>query len=409
MLATIRQSLPKCGGGQRSIEVETTLARFGPLARVMGITRIGNVTGLDDLCIPCVIAVRPASLSVTVAMGKGATVTQARVSALMEAAESFHGERIETRFRRASEQALWRFGAALVSPGALCRTAAPYDPADEINWIEGFDLLSGRPCSVPAASVHTDCTRGEEGLLLAGSNGLASGNHLLEAIATGLCELIERDAVALWHSRSLVERAACRLDLASVTDQACRALLDRYAAAGMAPRIWQVASDLGVAVFVCDLPTRPGDHAPLLRRSRGAGCHPEPEVALARALAEAAQSRLHRIAGLRNDLTPEAYTDTAASLGGAALLDALSDAAPGLAFDEAPRFSSRDIGEDVRWLLDRLAQRGFKQVVAIDLTRDQLDLPVVRMVVPGLEWDCNHPQYRPGPRALQREGACFLA
>lgn len=401
ILTALGARLPKGAGRgtQRSVPPEATLARFGGLAPAMGLTRIGNVTGLDDIGIPAVVAVRPASLSVSVAMGKGLTLAHARASALMEAAETFHGERIEGRFHRASEHAMGRAGEGLVSPNALCRTRAPYDPRQAMDWIAGLELMRGRPCWVPACSVHTDCTRGGDDAVLTGSNGLASGNHLLEAVSAGLCELIERDAVALWHARGLLDRARHRLDLASVDDPACRALLDRFAAVGVRPRVWHVTSDLGVATFVCDLQPRAADHAPTLRRSRGAGCHPEPAVALARALTEAAQSRLHRICGLRNDLGPEAYTETASTAAGAALLDALSDAAPGQAFGDAPRFSSDDIGEDVRWLLGRLAACGLAQVVAVDLTRPALGIPVVRMVVPGLEWDGDHPAYRAGARA----------
>jgi ribosomal protein S12 methylthiotransferase accessory factor len=28
-----------------------------------------------------------------------------------------------------------------------------------------------------------------------------------------------------------------------------------------------------------------------------------------------------------------------------------------------------------------------------------MGIPVVRLVIPGLEWDCTHRDYHPGPRA----------
>lgn len=406
IMSIVRQRLRKqarlpvdLARAQHSASPDVTFARFGGLARTMGITRIGNVTELDDLGIPAFIATRPASLSVAVAMGKGLTPAHARVSALMEAAETFHGEHLDPRFQRASACMLRCSGADLVEPSALWRSPVPYDGTQAIDWIEAVDLGCLRPCWVPAGSVHTERARAEP--VLVGSNGLATGNHLLEALSAGLCEVIERDSVALWHARRLSQRAACRLDLGSVGEPSCRVLLDRYAKLGFQPRIWDVTSNIGVATFVCDLPSRTHDHAPTLRRSRGAGCHPEPAVALLRALTEVAQSRLHRIAGLRNDLTAEAYHERPATAAGAIVLDALTDAAPGRSLANTPCFSSDDVGEDVRWLLRRLQARGFGRVLAVDLTRPELGLPAVRVIVPGLEWDDNHPHYRPGARARE--------
>jgi YcaO-like protein with predicted kinase domain len=323
----------------------------------------------------------------------------AKVSAFMEAAEAFHGEHLESRFRRASARTLRQDSGDVVGPEALWRSPAHYTETHEIDWIEAVDLVSHQQFWIPAGSVHTELSRNEP--VLVGSNGLATGNHLLEALVAALCEVIERDAVALWHARTLPRRANCRLDANSVDDPSCCAVLERFAQAKFRPRIWDVTSDVGVATFICDLPPRANDHAPTLRRSRGAGCHPEPAIALLRALTEAAQSRLHRIAGLRNDLTEDAYREAPAATAGAVLLDALTDAAPGHSFAETPRYSSRDIGEDFRWLLRRLTAAGLDRVLAVDLTKPEFGLPAVRVIVPGLEWDDNHPHYQLGQRAQQ--------
>src|SRR3546814_6638140 len=53
------------------------------------------------------------------------------------------------------------------------------------------------------------------GCFAASTNGLASGNHRLEAISHALCEVVERDATALWRrldgaAQSKTGRASCR-------------------------------------------------------------------------------------------------------------------------------------------------------------------------------------------------------
>jgi len=157
--------------------------------------------------------------------------------------------------------------------------------------------------------VHTDYTGEPDGYFLAGSNGLASGNHPIEAINAALYELIGRDAVALWVARPMRARAACLLDLGSVDDADCRSLLDKFAAAGIIVRVWHVTTDIRIAAFLCDIrDPSPGDPR-RLRRHHGSGCHPDRAIALSRALTEAAQTRLTYIAGIRDDLSPAEYQE----------------------------------------------------------------------------------------------------
>lgn len=54
------------------------------------------------------------------------------------------------------------------------------------------------------------------------------------------------------------------------------------------------------------------------------------------------------------------------------------------------------------WLLGRLASVGVREVVAVDLTRPEFNIPVVRAIVPGLEGIHSLPGYAPGPRLLAR-------
>ncbi|HEV2100362.1 MAG TPA: YcaO-like family protein, partial [Stellaceae bacterium] len=192
-------------GTHRAVSPAETLTRFRPFAAQMGITRIGNITGLDRIGIPVAVAVRPNSRSVSVSQGKGLDLSQAMTSALMEAIEGFHAEEAaEGRLASYRELAA---SCAVVDPLALSTTGRPFDPDAKIFWLEGFDLLRQEPCWVPTEMVHTDYTRPLDGYFPAGSNGLASGNHLVEAISSAICELVERDAVAVWSASGIRARA----------------------------------------------------------------------------------------------------------------------------------------------------------------------------------------------------------
>jgi ribosomal protein S12 methylthiotransferase accessory factor len=366
----------------------------------MGITRLGNITGLDRIGIPVAVAVRPNSRSVSVSQGKGLDLPQAMASALMEACEGFHAEEIGA-VQVAAYRDLAR-SATVVDPAALCAGTRKFDAADSISWVEGNDLLREEPCWVPVEIVHTDYTLPRpDGYFLAGSNGLASGNQLTEAINAALYELVERDAVALWIAQPLRRRPLCALALSSVDDPDCRSLLSRYEAAEIAVRVWNVTSDIGIAAFLCEIrdlsagdPRRPS-------RFHGSGCHADRAVALARALTEAAQTRLTYIAGIRDDLSPEEYRATPDDEIRDALLDALAHEIAPLPLAAVPNFAAEDLSEDLHWALGRLSAAGIERVIAVDLTRQDLMIPVVRLVIPGLEWDPHHPNYQAGPRVRE--------
>src|SRR6185369_13238802 len=80
-------------------------------------------------------------------------------------------------------------------------TAAVHDHL-RLFWVAGMDVVTGAPTWVPFEVVHTDFSLpllAASGGLVMSSNGLASGNHPLEAVSHAICELIERDAATLWR------------------------------------------------------------------------------------------------------------------------------------------------------------------------------------------------------------------
>jgi YcaO-like protein with predicted kinase domain len=395
-------------GTDRLVPPSETLQRLGPLLPAMGITRVANVTGLDHIGVPVVMACRPNSRSLAVAQGKGLTLDAAKVSAVMEATESYHAERITLPLVLGSYDELrdshplvdaWRLYAGLSGPFARDRP---------LLWIQGRDLACDQPVWVPYDVVHTDFTVGarlSRSMFDTTSNGLASGNHLLEATSHAICEAIERDATALWQQLPQQERRATRVDLDTVDDAGCREILDRLAAARVAVAVWETTSDVGVPAFNCQIAEDPDRAVMPLYAAEGHGCHPRREIALLRALSEAVQSRLTFIAGSRDDMFRSEYErarDRRALEQGWAVITATRGERR---FREAPTFEYETFDEDVALELARLRAAGLDQVVVVDLTRPDIGIPVVRAVVPGLECYTSAERYRPGARALARRAA----
>jgi ribosomal protein S12 methylthiotransferase accessory factor len=389
-------------GTHRSVAPAATLARLQPLLAPLGITRLANVTGLDVIGIPVVVACRPNSRSLAVAQGKGLDLDAAKASALMETIELWHAERIALPLKLASFDEL-RFAHRMIDVGGLPRLSTRgFDGRLTTLWIEGFDLQQGAHVWLPYELVHMNYTLPlppGSGSFVMSSNGLASGNHLLEALCHGICEVVERDADSVWAARSDEARAATRLDLSSVDDPVCRGLLERYREAGVAVAVWETTSDVGVAAFRCTILDAHPDPTRLLYANSGMGCHPARAIALGRALTEAAQARLTTISSSRDDVTRHDYEISRNPEMLARIRARLLDDTGERRFGDAPDFLGETFDDDLRWLLERLAAAGCDSVVGVDLTHSGLDVPVARVVIPGLEPSTLVPGYVPGPRA----------
>jgi ribosomal protein S12 methylthiotransferase accessory factor len=374
----------------------------------MGITRLADVTGLDYIGIPVIMARRPNSRALSVAQGKGLDLDAARASGFMEAAETFHGEHIDLPIPVASRRQL-KQDRRVVDLGIVPRSH-DFDASDqtELPWIESEDLLDGAPVWVPFDLIHTDCRELREhensGHFPVCSNGLASGNNRPEAICAGLYEIIERDANALWALRPRASRAATRLDLDSVDDPYCRALIDRLAEARMMLSVWDMTSDVGVAAFFVRLREGPGNARVPLGAFCGAGCHLARGVALSRAITEAVQSRLTYISGSRDDLKRHDYDEPAQQRVSEIANRLWENRIPARRFADVPDGARGDFESDLAFLLERVKAVGAQHVCVVNLTKKEFGIPVVRLMVPGLELDPEDaPDYALGERARRFE------
>jgi ribosomal protein S12 methylthiotransferase accessory factor len=374
----------------------------------MGITRIANITGLDSIGIPVVTVCRPNSRSLAVAQGKGIDLAAARASGVMESLEIYHGEHITLPLKFASFVEL-RYTHPIADLAGLPRTAdSLFHPHRRLLWMEGHDLLGNGPRWVPYETVSTDYTVPRppgSGCFAATSNGLGSGNHLLEAVTHAICEVIERDATTLWDLLDEEAQRQTRLDLTSVDDPDCRHVLDRYDEAGVAAAAWEITSDVGVPSFLCEIADRSPNPLRALYPVAGTGCHPTRSVALLRALTEAAQSRLTFISGARDDCTREDYEYLRSPDTMREYCATVASDGRGRRFHDCPTFEADTFEEDLAWLLGRLAAVGIEQVVVADLTKPEFRVPVARVVVPGLEGPAERlAGYVAGPRARRLVG-----
>lgn len=378
-------------GTHRACEPARTVQRLRPLLPGLGITRVANVTGLDHLGIPVCQACRPASRSLAVSQGKGLDLDAAKASAIMESAECHHAENIRLPLQVGTLAQMRQRAPVLDLDRLVLVAGSPFHAQLPMLWLQGDDWLRGEPVHVPYQLVHTNYVlagphRMEVCSFAMSTNGLASGNHVAEAASHALCEIIERHACHAFARRPETERGLRQLDLTTVDDPDCRAVIDRLHAAGMQVVVWEVGAGLSLPVFECRVSERaPGPLTPL-PATRGFGCHPSRGIALLRALTEAVQSRLTLIAGARDDIVVgDDWADPAARR---RAVEPLHDEGPGtLAYDRLPDHDEPSFQADIAIELQVLRSLGFEQAVVVDLSQPAFDFAVVRAIVPGARWE----------------------
>jgi YcaO-like protein with predicted kinase domain len=376
-----------CRGTHRATDPATTLANIKPLLAGMGITRVANLTGLDTIGIPVVAVCRPNSRSHVVSQGKGLDLDAAKASGLMETIESYYAERILQPVLFASANEMRKQYALAVEELPRMRTAKFTDDT-RILWMASRSIGNCREAWLPYELIHANFTLPHPpgaGNFICSTNGLASGNNSIEALSHGLCEVVERDAATLF---SLIPDAIdrCRIDLASIDDPDCLAVIGQIEGANLAVAVWDITSDVSVATFYCQIMERENGPGLVALPAEGHGCHPDRSIALTRALTEAAQARVTAISGLRDDIGPDMYgrCDDPDVLESWRRI--IKSKESGRRFEEVPSRRCDTVAADVVHVVGRLRAAGIDEVFSIELaTTESSPFSVMRVVVPGLE------------------------
>ncbi len=379
-----------------------TVDRMRSMFGRFGITRLADVTGLDRIGIPVWMAVRPNSKTLAVSQGKGLDEPAAQASAVMEAAELATAEFCPIPIRLCSMDELASGGErALPFNELLRRGERPVSPSEEMAWAEGFDLLQQAGVWVPADLITLDPAGkgGKPSRYWQTSDGLASGNVMLEAVVHGLLERVERDAGTLWNLRSDEDVFERCVDPASLEDAPVLDLANQIDQAGFQLRLFDITSDIGVPVYFSTIAPIPNGREDLWKHfdlSSGMGAHPSPARAAIRAITEAAQSRVTSITGARDDFDPNLY---GSQLKGD-LMTYIRASPRG-----RPRTDMRDVpgpAGNLHFILERLSRAGVSSAIVVPLEAEgEPGFAAARSLIPELENPPGDRRQRFGKRALK--------
>jgi oxazoline/thiazoline synthase len=340
--------------------------------------------------------------------GKGSTAEQGEASALMESIERYSGIfqgneiRAPRRFTDfAAGDAILPNDVLLYSDAQVRREQerreqylreqyrreephvhvdeapipAPFDRAAEIEWSPVWSLRDQRFRYLPTSLLYFFYHGPGAYYVHADSNGCAAGNTLEEAMVQGFLELVERDAYAIWWYNRLQRP---QVDLAQFDDPYIRDLKSQLADTGRQLWVLDVTSDLGVPSFVAVTHWMDEGKENI---EFGSGAHFDTRIALLRALTELNQFlSIGLMGGAKSD---KSMLDATTPLRLAEQPFLTPAEAPTAQPHAVAKFSGFDTREYVMACVN-IAKRAGLDFLVLDQTRPDIEVPVVRVIVPGL-------------------------
>lgn len=384
-----------------------TLSRLRPHFSALGITRLGELTGLDNLGLPIAFATRPNSLSLSVSLGKGADLDSALVSAAMEAAETAIAEVPPKNLVKLSAREARNRGFQVVDLDRIAR-CHPHrlNEEDKISWIEALNLVSGERFLVPWSLVGLDHRLSPPNFnnaFYVTSDGLASGNSKNEAVFHGICELIERDALASWQFANDDEIRRSQFTITGDEDPRLPVILEAISASNSSLRVYEMRTDTGIPCVMAILDATSRQSAAATSATcGGCACHPSFGHAIVKAVTEAAQARLALVAGARDDFSSKHYEPADAirlPTAGNASWPSFRKVASTAQHQSGN--GTRDIDTCVTDVVATLARVGVDQLFVVELPAQQFGISAVRIIATELQVPLQGERVQVTPRGLR--------
>ncbi|MEU6560087.1 TOMM precursor leader peptide-binding protein [Nocardia nova] len=415
-------SVPKAvtaDGGHRATSPEDMVAEFEPLVSsitgpIKQLVKMKTARGIHAYTSGQNFAIPMADISDlraglrSASAGKGMTDVQAKASALGEAIERLSGIYCGDEARIAASYRELDPGSA-IAPNELHlfsekqfahrsewnargahfeRVCDPFDAEQRIDWTPVWSLTRSEFRYIPTASLFYGYPM-RPGNVYSGadSNGNAAGTSIEDAIVQGFMELVERDSVGIWWYNRL---SMPRIDLESFDEPYFGWWTEAYRKLGRETWVLDVTADLGIPAVVAV--SRRFDK-PVEDILIAFGAHFDVHIAISRAMSEMNQF-VSSVADVEDGAEgtggPGDYNFTgreqlnwwmSATIENQPYLAPVADRVRTAA--DYTNMSTDDLGEDVR-VAQRLVEGAGLEMLVLNQTRPDIDLPVVKVIVPGM-------------------------
>ncbi len=338
--------------------------------------------------------------------GKGKTWSQAKVGALCEAIERYslcyHGDEpyitgslkgLKTDgihpnicMNYSEKQMQNRIELNQACSQFYSMIPVPFDESLKMSWTPVYSLNEKKFKYLPSCFSYAQYSVEDETNLFSypDSNGSAAGNSIEEAILQGFLELIERDSVAIWWY-NMIQKS--EVDLLSFQEPYYLQLIEYYKTLNRSLYVLDLTSDLQIPTFAA-ISHRLNDQKENILF--GFGAHVNAHIALERSIVELNQllpiaNKPETVKSKGEYLTKDkVFVDwlNNATMKNQPYLVPQNDKLKKKASDYL-QLCNNNIYETIQFCIEKVAAQGMETLI-LDLTRQDVGLPVVKVIVPGL-------------------------
>lgn len=319
--------------------------------------------------------------------GKGLTFDQARASAIMEFVERYSWMHFDYKnyagYTMASYNEIKKTGVPTVDESYFMSNLLSMPQAEKrkwteeiknipLKWIKGVSLLTKEQYYYPI-NWHNK---------VLSTNGLSAGNSMEEAILQAICEVVERENVVKYiFEKKLPNEVAQH----SIGHPILLNTLNNAKKAGITFELKDISFDLGIPAFMV-VGTSQKDRGSFIYRGVGQGAHTSPEKALIRSLAEYFES-YSLMSAARKDTNLDRWIKNIGKghFGFYVTLnkEMLEKRKKYVKLKDVSDLSNNDIKKEIETCLSILKKFKY-DVILINKTHPKLNIPVVRVLIPGM-------------------------
>ncbi|MCL2687922.1 MAG: YcaO-related McrA-glycine thioamidation protein [Methanobrevibacter sp.] len=386
----------------RAIEPSKTIANYEDKLKIAGITRVTEITHLDRVGIPVFSAIRPTAQGggVSIYAGKGAKREQAKASAMMEGFERYSAEKQkkdEVASKIANIQEM--DGEKFIHPNDLILSNEvknlDFEEENSLEWTIATDIISEEEHYLPSNGIfhpyiplksqnpEKNNQKTTTAIFKGNTNGLASGNVIEEAVLHGILEVIERDA---WSIFELTKKNKKEIDITSIENPLINSLVEKFEKESIKIKLMDLTVDIDIPTIAATADDTVLQDPALL--SLGVGTHLNPEIAVLRALTEVAQSRATQIHGTREDTSRAVFMRKAGYMRMKKMNKHYFEEENEeniVNISDIEDKSTNSLKEDIEIVTNELKNNNLNKILFKDLTRKEIGVNVVRVVIPGAE------------------------
>ncbi|MFZ3231540.1 MAG: YcaO-like family protein [Pseudobdellovibrio sp.] len=372
--------------GNRRIKSGAFLKAINKIIPKIGVTRVADISYLVAIPFPVFQSCRPnyfmhSSLGQNSgSQGKGGYRTQAIISCLMETIEGYSCEPRNPSLIRASYNFLKNHKLVYPSQKFIHsdKIKAPTDN-EPLMWTPAYCILTKTEVLIPAELIYfpfLSLDYNTRSIFPSGSNGLASGSSYLEATIHALYELIERNYAYFFDIG--------KIKIEAIYDQE---LLNK----GILHFKNKYSNEYEIQFYALEL-YHTKKNMPLIfctlvsstETFTGWGLSSTVDISIDRAFSEAIQNMAVHISGTREDLKNDTkctnynpFHKTPQPKKRTLRINNFRNRVHDKTF--------KSLNEEYKFILKWLQQLGYNTIFVANLTRVGVDIPVVKVVIPGFQ------------------------